>query len=67
MVAHVTCLAPKLCEPGHMLPVCGFCPQCGKELIWGEMVQRLLASQISTEVANEDADSCRKARQKPFS
>ena len=63
MAAHATCLAPKLCEPGHLLPVCGFCPQCGKELIWGEMVQRLKASRISTEVADEEADTRRKAHQ----
>lgn len=63
MVAHVTCLAQKLCEPVHLVPVCGFCPLCRKELFWGEMVRRLKASQIRIEIGDEEDDTCRKASQ----
>ena len=55
LVAHVTCLAPRLCETAprgrgeggggketdHLIPVCGQCPRCGQELLWGELVRRL--------------------------
>ncbi len=48
--AHMTCLAPRLSDGSgaeslpHLLPVSGACPQCGQELLWGELVRRHKAS-----------------------
>ena len=40
MAAHITCLATRLCEDGHILPVAGQCPSCSQELLWGELIRR---------------------------
>lgn len=41
LVAHVTCLAPQLCQDSeHLIPVSGECPLCGQEVMWGELVKR---------------------------
>ena len=41
LVAHVTCLAPRLCQDREQLiPVGGRCPHCGRELLWGELIKR---------------------------
>ena len=40
-VAHVTCLAPQLCqEREQLIPVGGRCPRCDRELLWGELIKR---------------------------
>ena len=45
MSAHTTCLGPKLCESGHIVPISGPCPSCGEELLWGELVRRRKAAE----------------------
>ena len=50
LLAHVTCLAPRLSGCGkaetipHVIPVSGACPSCGQELLWGELVRRYKAA-----------------------
>ena len=45
MSAHMTCLGPKLCESGHIVPISGPCSSCGRELLWGELVRRRKAAE----------------------
>lgn len=45
MSAHTTCLGPKLCESGHIVPISGPCPSCREELLWGELVRRRKAAE----------------------
>ena len=41
LVAHVTCLAPKLCrDSDQLVPVSGDCPLCDQELLWGELIRQ---------------------------
>lgn len=59
MVAHTTCLASKLCESEHIIPINGPCPSCNKDLLWGELVKRHKATLIQLK------DSERPSSQKP--
>ena len=45
MSAHATCLAPRLCEADHVVPVSGPCPSCTRELLWGELARRKKATE----------------------
>ena len=45
MSAHTTCLGPKLCESGHIVPISGPCLSCGEELLWGELLRRRKAAE----------------------
>jgi len=44
MSAHATCLAHKMCEADHIVPVSGSCPSCRRELLWVELVRRRKAA-----------------------
>eukprot|EP00731_Ephydatia_muelleri_P038848 Em0940g2a len=35
MSSHITCLAPRICDPDQVIPVTGSCPGCGRELLDG--------------------------------
>lgn len=43
--AHVTCLGHQLVlnegkDSPHLIPVSGLCPNCGQELLWGELIRQ---------------------------
>ena len=53
LVAHVTCLAPKLCQDSdQIIPIGGPCPLCDQELLWGELVKRCKRNKENKELDN---------------
>lgn len=45
MVAHLTCLATEFLDDAKdqlsLVPVSGSCPDCRKQLFWGDLIQDL--------------------------
>lgn len=37
---HMVCLAAYFLEPGEYIPVAGECPQCRRNLIWGQLIRK---------------------------
>lgn len=37
---HMVCLASRFLEPGQYVPVSGQCPQCRREIIWGQLIRK---------------------------
>lgn len=37
---HMVCLASHILQPGEYVPVAGECPQCRRELIWGQLIRK---------------------------
>lgn len=37
---HMVCLASHFLEPGEYVPVSGECPQCRRELVWGQLIRK---------------------------